>query len=246
MSEKKRDWIKWGVIINFIMLIVVLFSLFNISIPLPSFAKVEHTICTLEEPISPEILPALKISPLYYIELIVKPPYDLNYGDTLKFSIKTSDKGKKPIEEPEFRIFLVDSIGNVRGVYPSQAVNLIKSNSTNLLLINDDIEKESKSTINFNFKMPSEDQKVMGDWKIFVYLFDKSNGALVAYNVCEFTVVSETEPTEILIRVGLTLMLFALFAIIPISIIFLSNRIIRKYIKKRHNNEKDKDDKEKK
>ena len=218
MSEKKRDWIKWGVIINFIMLIVVIFGLFNISIPLPSFAKVEHTICTLEEPISPEILPALKISPLYYTELIVKPPYDLNYGDTLKFSIKTSDKGKKPIEEPEFRIFLVDSIGNVRGVYPSQAVNLIKSNSTNLLLINDDIEKESKSTINFNFKMPSKDQKVIGDWKIFVYLFDKSNGVLVAYNVCEFT-VSETEPTEKLIQMGVQVILVLLILMTIIEII---------------------------
>ena len=238
MSEKKRDWIKWGVIINFIMLIVVLFGLFNISIPLPSFAKAEHTIRTLEEPISPEILPALKISPLYYIELIVKPPYDLNYGDTLKFSIKTSDKGKKPIEEPEFRIFLVDSIGNVRGVYPSQAVNL-KSNSTNLLLVNDDIEKESKSTINFNFKMPSEDQKVIGDWKIFVYLFDKSNGVLVAYNVCEFTVVSETEPTEKLIQMGVTAMLLAAISLSTIE-------IIRIYIKRRHNNEKDKDNKENK
>lgn len=220
------------------MLIVILFGLFNISIPLPSSAKVEHAICTLEEPISPEILPALKISPLYYIELIVKPPYDLNYGDTLKFSIKTSDKGKKPIEEPEFRIFLVDSIGNVRGVYPSQVVNLIKSNSTNLLLVNDDIKKESKSTINFNFKMPSDDQKVMGDWKIFVYLFDKSNGVLVAYNVCEFTVVSETEPTELLIQVVLLVMSMILFAVIPISIIGIIG-IIGKYIKKRHNNEKD-------
>lgn len=59
MSEKRIDWIKWGVIINFIMLIAVLISLFNISIPLPSFAKVEHTIYTLEEPISSEKLPAL-------------------------------------------------------------------------------------------------------------------------------------------------------------------------------------------
>jgi hypothetical protein len=190
------------------MLIVILFGLFNISIPLPSSAKVEHA------------------------------PYDLNYGDTLKFSIKTSDKGKKPIEEPEFRIFLVDSIGNVRGVYPSQVVNLIKSNSTNLLLVNDDIKKESKSTINFNFKMPSDDQKVMGDWKIFVYLFDKSNGVLVAYNVCEFTVVSETEPTELLIQVVLLVMSMILFAVIPISIIGIIG-IIGKYIKKRHNNEKD-------
>ena len=47
MSEK-INWVKWGVIANFIMLIVVIIGLFNISIPLPSFAKIEHTIYTLE------------------------------------------------------------------------------------------------------------------------------------------------------------------------------------------------------
>ena len=231
MSEKTRDWVKWGVIINFIMLIAVLLSLFNISIPLPSFAKVEHTICTLEEPISPEILPALKTSPLYYIELIVKPPYNLNYGDTSKFSIKTIDKGKKPVGEPEFRIFLVDPIGNVRGVYPSQAANLIKSNSTNLLLVNDDIEEEGKSTINFNFKMPPEDQKVIGDWKIFVYLFDKSNGVLVAYNICEFTVVSETGPTG---KLSLTIGIIAIVMLITIEIIKIIEKYRNKITRKRN------------
>ena len=76
MSEK---WIKCGVIVSFVMLIVVIIGivigLFNISISLPS-AKIEktvYTVYTLEEPISLEMLPALKISPLYYIELIVKP-----------------------------------------------------------------------------------------------------------------------------------------------------------------------------
>ena len=57
MSEK---WIKCGVIINVVMLIVVIMTLFNITITLPSFAKVEHTVYTLEEPISSEILPPLK------------------------------------------------------------------------------------------------------------------------------------------------------------------------------------------
>ena len=76
-------------------------------------------------------------------------------------------------------------------MYPSQVANLMKSNSTNFLLINDDIEKEEcKNAINFNFKMPPEDQKVIGDWKIIVYLFDKGNRMLVSYSVCEFKVVS--------------------------------------------------------
>ena len=224
----EKSWMKWGVIINFIMLIAVLIGLLNVSIPLPSFAKVEHTavIYTLEEPISSEMLPALKISPVYYIELIVKPPQNVKYGDTLRFSTNTIDKGKKTVEKPEFRVFIVDSIGNIRGVYPPQIINLMQNNSTNLLLINDDFEKEeSRNTINFNFTMPPEDQKVIGDWKIFVYLFDKGNGMLVSYNVCEFMVVtSEIKPP---------LVLSMLTALIGITTVILASLIQWIYIRRR-------------
>ena len=215
----EKSWMKWGVIINFIMLIAVLIGLLNVSIPLPSFAKVEHTIYTLEEPISSEMLPALKISPVYYIELIVKPPQNVKYGDTLRFSTNTIDKGKKTVEKPEFRVFIVDSIGNIRGVYPPQVINLLQNNSTNLLLINDDFEKEeSRNTINFNFTMPPEDQKVIGDWKIFVYLFDKGNGMLVSYNVCEFMVVRSEIAREVItsiIVVFISVILLAGLELIP-------------------------------
>ena len=219
---EKSWWLKWGVIVNFAMLIVVIIGLFNISIPLPSFAKVEHTIYTLEEPISSEMLPALEVSQVYYIELIVKPPQDVNYGDTLKFSTDTINKGKKTVEEPEFRVFIVDSIGNIRGVYPTQVINLMQNNSTNLLLINDDFEKEeSRNTINFKFTMPLEDQKVIGDWKIFVYLFDKGNGMLVSYNVCEFMVV----------RSDIWMRTIAPMIVLPIVLLF--SELIFTYIRRK-------------
>ena len=171
------------------MLIAVMMTLFNITVPLPSFAKVEHTVYSLEEPISSEILPALKASPLYYAELIVNPPQKADYGDDLKFSAKVIEKGKKYIEEPEFRIFIVDSIGAIRGVYPLQIVNLLKTNSTNLLVINDDIgREETTKDVNFKFRKPPEDQKVIGDWMFFIYLFDKNSGESVSYAVYEFEV----------------------------------------------------------
>jgi len=189
-GKKKPNFVKWGVIINFIMLIAVIMTLFNITIPLPSFAKVEHTVYTLEEPISSEILPLLKTSPLYYAELIVNLPQKADYGDDdFKFSAKVIDKGKKYIEDPEFRIFIVDSIGAIRGVYPPQIVNLLKANSTNLLVVNDDIgREETMKGVNFKFRMPPEDQKVIGDWKIFIYLLDKNSGESVSYAVYEFRV----------------------------------------------------------
>ncbi|MCK4736614.1 MAG: hypothetical protein KAT65_29440 [Methanophagales archaeon] len=201
MTEKKVDWVKWGVVINFVMLIAILTTVFNISIPLPSFGKQEFAISTLERPMSPEILPALETSPLYYTELIVKTPGEVDYGDILKFSINIKDKGKKSVEEPEFRVFIVDSIGNVRGVYPPQVINWMQNNSISFLLIEDDIQKEEiDEGIIFNFKMPPEDQKVSGSWKIFVYLFDKSNESLVSYNVSEFMV---TRKNSLLLYIGI-------------------------------------------
>lgn len=197
-NNKKTNWIKWGVIINFIMLIAIIISMLNITIPLPSFEKVEYKMYTLEKPISSEILPHLKTSPLYYVELIVDGlPQNLqsvNYDDDLKFSVKTVNKGKKPVKEPFLMIFIVDSIGNIRGAYPSQMINWLDNNSTNILPINDDIKgEENMRDINLKFKMPSKDQKVMGNWKVFVYLFDKNSEEFVSYAVYNFVVEDQNE-----------------------------------------------------
>ena len=245
-APKKPNWIKWGVIINSIMLIAVMMTIFNITIPLPSFAKVEHTVYTLEEPISSEILPALKASPLYYAELIVNPPQKAGYGDDLKFSAKVIEKGKKYIEEPEFRIFIVDSIGAIRGVYPLQIVNLLKTNSTNLLVINDDIgREETTKDVNFKFRMPPEDQKVIGDWKFFIYLFDKNSGESVSYAVYEFE-VGKQEQSNIAIlmfwAMMMTMMMMVFFSIYRKTI--LQHRLIMK-IEKKEKKEKEVEEKKK-
>ena len=190
-SEKRNNQklLKWGVIINFIMLLAVIIGLLNINIPVPSFDKKEYEIFILDEQISSTLLPNLKTSPNYYIELKVDSLSEIDYSETLKFSINTIDKGKIPVKNPEFRIFMVDSVGNVRGLYPKQPINLIQNNSTNFLLTNDDFNiGDLNKKINFYFKMPPEDQKVIGNWKVFVYLFDKNTEMLVSYNVFEFKV----------------------------------------------------------
>lgn len=190
-SEKRNNQklLKWGVIINFIMLLAVIIGLLNINIPVPSFDKKEYEIFISDEQISSTLLPNLKTSPNYYIELKVDSLSEIDYSETLKFSINTIDKGKIPVKNPEFRIFMVDSVGNVRGLYPKQPINLIQNNSTNFLLTNDDFNiGDLNKKINFYFKMPPEDQKVIGNWKVFVYLFDKNTEMLVSYNVFEFKV----------------------------------------------------------
>jgi len=191
----KINWLMWGVVINFIMLLLLAINVFNIAIPFPSITKAEYTISTLDEPQSSEMLPALKTSDLYYVELIVDTPSSITWNDIFTCSIKTENKGKKTVGEPEFRIFIVDSIGNVRGIYPSQMINCINYSLTNLLLLDDSIKKEeSEEGIKFKFNMPPEDQKVIGNWKIFVYLFDKSSQSLVSYNVCEFEITRPSSP----------------------------------------------------
>ena len=190
-SEKRNNQklLKWGVIINFIMLLAVIIGLLNINIPVPSFDKKEYEIFISDEQISSTLLPNLKTSPNYYIELKVDSSSEIDYSETLEFSINTIDKGKIPVKNPEFRIFMVDSVGNVRGLYPKQPINLIQNNSTNFLLTNDDFNiGDLNKKINFYFKMPPEDQKVIGNWKVFVYLFDKNTEMLVSYNVFEFKV----------------------------------------------------------
>lgn len=188
-GRKNQNWLKWGVIINFIMLIAVLIGILNINITIPSFDKKEYEIFIIDEQISSTLLPHLRTSPNYYIELKVDSSSEIDYSETLEFSVNTIDKGKIPVKNPEFRIFIVDLVGNVRGLYPKHSINLMQNNFTNSLLINDDFEiDDTKKKINFYFKMPPEDQKAIGNWKVFVYLFDKNTEMLVSYNVFEFKV----------------------------------------------------------
>lgn len=144
------------------MLIAVIIGILNINISIPSFDKKEYEIFILAEQISSTLLPHLKTSPNYYIELKVDSSSVIDYSETLEFSINTIDKGKIPVKNPEYRIFIVDSVGNVRGSYPKQPMNLIQNNSTNFLLTNDDFKIDDlNKKIYFYFKMPPKIKKLL-------------------------------------------------------------------------------------
>lgn len=180
-------WVKWGVIINFAMLLIVIIQLFNVHIPVPSFDKKEYLIYNVEPEIYPADLYLLNTNPIYYVEMQVNTGGIIKYGDDLKFSISTNNKGKKNIESPEYKILICDPLGRIRGVYPK--INTPINTSTYLFTTKDDISSEEiDNKLNFVFKLPTEDQKVMGDWRIFVYLFDKKSNSLVSYNIQEFKV----------------------------------------------------------
>lgn len=185
-------WLKWGVIINFAMLLVVIIQLFNVHIPVPSFDKKEYLIYNIEPEIYPTNLYSLNTNPIYYVEMQVNTREIIEYGDDLKFSITTNNKGKKNIESPEYKILICDPLERIRGVYPK--INTPINTPEDLLTKKDDISSEDDDNkLNFVFKLPTEDQKVMGDWRIFIYLFDKNSNSLVSYNIYEFK-VSENRP----------------------------------------------------
>ncbi|HPJ29927.1 MAG TPA: hypothetical protein PLZ42_00880 [Methanothrix sp.] len=176
---KKIDWVKWGVIVQGIALIAIIIQIMNIPIPRPTFHDEEYSIYTLTAPESPEILPNMITSPLYYVELDVDTPTNARYESTLKFLIKVTNKGKKEIKDPKFRVFIMDPFGNMRGFYPENGTTLA-----------DTISIDRK--FYFTFEMPSEDQKVVGVWKILVFLFDGNDASVVSYNISEFNVVSDS------------------------------------------------------
>ncbi|AYK13964.1 MAG: hypothetical protein ACOX7X_07990 [Methanosarcina flavescens] len=185
-------WLKWGVIINFAMLLTVIAQLFNVHIPVPSFDEKEYLIYNTEPEIYPTNLYLLNTDPIYYVEMEVNNKEIIEYGEDLKFSITINNKGKKNIENPEYRILICDPLERIRGVYPK--INTPINAPEDLLTKKDDISSEDgDNKLNFVFKLPSEDQKLIGDWRIFIYLFDRNSNSLVSYNIYEFK-VSENRP----------------------------------------------------
>lgn len=75
----------------------------------------DYLINGLTEPIVDFELPSLITSPIYYVELTVETPTSTSYNQPLTFSVMTENKGKFAVEKPEYRIFIVDSVGNIRG-----------------------------------------------------------------------------------------------------------------------------------
>lgn len=208
------------------MLIVVIFGLLNISIPIPSFEKEEYTIQTLNGQISHFTLPSLETSPDYYVELTVNSKSEINYGDPLKFSVKSNDYGKIHAEEPVYRILIVDALGNLRGVYPYQDLNSNQNISTNFFLFNDDsnFEQVCIENMNFIFELPPEDQKIIGDWRVYLFLFNEYNKKLVSYNVFEFNVKEKSD--ENYLTILLINIIFVTSGVLLMELIFSKRRSI--------------------
>jgi len=226
-KRKNINWPKWVTFLTGIVLFINIILITNIRITLPSLPKAKYFGSTLEKPLGFLRLP-LKVSPLYFIELIIKGPESITYKKNLKFSIKVKEKGKKLIKSPEFRIFIIDSIGQIRSVYPSKLSELIKNdNLNNHFDIKDDIERENiEKDIRFSFEMPLEDQKVLGTWQIFAYLYNYEDKELVSYIINKLDV----NETKNIIQSGI-LILVTMLAVVAFFLFMLmieKMRILKK------------------
>lgn len=187
LDKKNLKLVKYGLILNFFMFIFALFAFFHIQIPLPNFDKQEYQIYNVEPmEISHDLL-FLNASPDYYVEMKYGNIRELNYGDNLSFSIETENKGKKFVEKPEYKIMVFDPLGRIRGAYPK--IDKPVNNFGDLLNVSSStfLENDGKN-LNFVFKFPPVDQKVLGYWRIYVFLIDKSSNSLVSYAIQDFKV----------------------------------------------------------
>jgi hypothetical protein len=187
LDKKNLKWVRIGVIINFLMFLFFIPSIFNIHFSLPNFDKQEHQIYNVEPVMYPSNLLILNTSPAYYAEIKFNNVGDLKYGSSLSFSLTATNKGKNIIEKPEYIIFICDPLGRIRGTYPK--IDKTPNKSEDLFTVNDGTFFElDGSQLNFIFNFPPLDQKVLGYWRIYAYLINKSSNSLVSYAVQDFKV----------------------------------------------------------
>lgn len=205
------SWVKWGVILNAVMLILVGIQVLDVRISLPNFEDKSYDMYTLNSPLPIEIIPKFNVSPLYFVEITATTPQKANYNDVAEFTIKTNDKGKNHISNTRFEAFIVDSVGSVRGIYPDTA----KNTSENNIMIDEQFK--------LLFHPPPLDQKVIGEWKLYLYTFNKDNGELASYGIYEFSMAEKSGLGLIDISISLMIALLSVFVVFIIP--RYSNRV---------------------
>lgn len=200
------SWVKWGVVLNAVMLILVGIQVLDVRIPLPNFEDKSYYMYTLNSPLTIEIIPKFNVSPLYFVEITAITPQNANYNDVAEFTIKTNDKGKNHIKNTRFEAFTVDSVGSVRGIYPDPTQNMSENNIM--------MDEQFK----LFFQPPPLDQKVIGEWKLYLYMFNKDNGELASYGIYEFSLADERGSSLITDSIAIMTMTLSLFVfLIPRS-----------------------------
>jgi hypothetical protein len=177
------NWTGWvnsnAIMVVLTFIIVIMTAIMVLPVldirPADYFHENSYEIFTLVDPLSPELLPNLQVSPIYYVEVSADVPKTTEYNKDARFTITTIDKGKNHIFRPKLRAFVVDSVGNIRGILPYSDQNISG--------INISFNKK----LNLIFHDPPLDQKIIGTWKLYIYIYDYNMRDLASYGIYEFT-----------------------------------------------------------
>lgn len=137
------------------------------------FPKADHSVKSWTTPtiLSSEFRKSLSVSPEYFVVMSVNMKTETPYlGEQMQFSISIENKGKNSVEHPRVEIYFVDYMDRVWAIWNRS--------------ITDDVLTEGFS---FEYSFPSPDEKIVGDWHIFLLLYDDQEPALVSYVLREFT-----------------------------------------------------------
>jgi hypothetical protein len=153
------------------------------------FPKSDYIIISYLEPkYDLSFLTNLKISPYYYIvpNILLKSntPY---IGNPLQFSVSFENRGKVNVDKPRIEVRITDYLYRTWG---QLSINTTKES----------VQKQ----INIEYQFPTQDQKILGAWSIYLTLYDNSNNQLISYEAVSF-MTTDSPPTNpyVIILIGI-------------------------------------------
>lgn len=177
MSEEKLKKtlvgkIQWAAVIIATLSLLVAFMGINFQgissyISETMFPKADYTLESVTTPtiLSTDFRESLSVSPEYFVVTIVNLKSETPYqGEPMQLSISFDDKGKKSVEQPRILVFFADYMYRVWSAWNESVTSDVLTRGCNL-----------------EYHFPPLDQKITGDWSIFVLLYDDAENTLVSY-----------------------------------------------------------------
>lgn len=179
MFEKfRKRLVSWTPVIALLSLIVTIAAMFypSISLSISSYfiSKADYSIDSVTIPtiLSNDFRQSLSVSTEYIVVTSVNLKSNTPYqGDPLQLSISYENEGKKSVKQPRVSVYFVDFMFRVWNVW-------------NESLTNDKLTEG----FSLEYHFPPLDEKIVGNWIVFVLLYDDVESVLVSYVLKTFAV----------------------------------------------------------
>jgi len=207
MLEKfKKRLVSWTPVIALLSLIVTIAAMVypSISLSISSyfFPEADYSINSVTTPtiLSNDFRQSLSVSTEYIVVTSVNLKSNTPYqGDPLQLSISYENEGKKSVKQPRVSVYFVDFMFRVWNVW-------------NESLTNDKLTEG----FSLEYHFPPLDEKIVGNWIVFVLLYDDVESVLVSYVLKTFT-VTDVAPQPWQPYLTLSVLLLALVVIIKLD-----------------------------